>query len=107
MTTPIRKLLFSLAALLLGVCSAWAHSGDFTRANVAVEADGRFTLTLNLDLLALAAEVPIVMAYMDYANKVSGLGPVFVPTGDLEADMLTIKAFYAPFKGKNATQFGT
>lgn len=57
--------------------------------------------------IAQAAQVPIVMAYMDYANKVSGLGPVFVPTGDLEADMLTIKAFYAPFKGKNATQFGT
>ena len=55
--------------------------------------------------IAQAAQVPIVMAYMDYANKVSGLGPVFVPTGDLEADMLTIKAFYAPFKGKNATQF--
>ncbi|HEY8907669.1 MAG TPA: lysophospholipid acyltransferase family protein [Rhodoferax sp.] len=55
--------------------------------------------------IAQAAHVPIVMAYMDYANKVSGLGPVFVPTGDLEADMLTIKAFYAPFKGKNATQF--
>ena len=57
--------------------------------------------------IALAAQVPIVMAYMDYANKVSGLGPVFVPTGDLEADMLTIKAFYAPFKGRNAAQFGT
>jgi 1-acyl-sn-glycerol-3-phosphate acyltransferase len=57
--------------------------------------------------IAQAAQVPIVMAYMDYANKVSGLGPVFVPTGDLEADMLTIKAFYAPFKGKNSAQFGT
>lgn len=55
--------------------------------------------------IAMTAQVPIVMAYMDYANKVSGLGPVFVPTGDLEADMLTIKAFYAPFKGKNAAQF--
>jgi 1-acyl-sn-glycerol-3-phosphate acyltransferase len=57
--------------------------------------------------IAQAAQVPIVMAYMDYANKVSGLGPVFVPTGDLEADMITIKAFYAPFKGKNAAQFET
>lgn len=56
--------------------------------------------------IAQAAQVPIIMAYMDYANKVSGLGPMFQPTGDLEADMLTIKAFYAPFKGKNAAQFG-
>ena len=45
------------------------------------------------------------MAYMDYANKRSGLGPVFVPTGDIERDMVAIKAFYAPFKGKNAGQF--
>jgi 1-acyl-sn-glycerol-3-phosphate acyltransferase len=55
--------------------------------------------------IAVGAQVPIVMAYMDYANKTSGLGPVFHPTGDIDADMATIKAFYAPFKGKNATQF--
>lgn len=55
--------------------------------------------------IALGAQVPIVMAYMDYANKRSGLGPVFQPTGDIEEDMLAIKAFYAPFKGKNAAQF--
>ncbi len=55
--------------------------------------------------IALQAEVPIVMAYMDYASKRSGLGPVFVPSGDIEADMVKIKAFYAPFKGKNAAQF--
>jgi 1-acyl-sn-glycerol-3-phosphate acyltransferase len=55
--------------------------------------------------IALTAQVPIVMAYMDYERKISGLGPMFVPTGDLEADMVQIKAFYAPFKGKNAAQF--
>lgn len=55
--------------------------------------------------IAQAAGVPIVMAYMDYAEKRSGLGPIFHPTGDVERDMATIKAFYAPFKGKNASQF--
>ncbi|MBS3998548.1 MAG: lysophospholipid acyltransferase family protein [Hydrogenophaga sp.] len=55
--------------------------------------------------IALGAGVPIVMAYMDYARKRSVLGPIFVPTGDVEADMAAIKAFYAPFKGKNAAQF--
>jgi 1-acyl-sn-glycerol-3-phosphate acyltransferase len=55
--------------------------------------------------IALGAKVPIVMAYMDYEKKISGLGPMFVPTGDIEADMVAIKAFYAPFKGKNASQF--
>lgn len=55
--------------------------------------------------IAMGAQVPVVMAYMDYDKKISGLGPVFQPTGDIEADMAAIKAFYAPFKGKNADQF--
>jgi 1-acyl-sn-glycerol-3-phosphate acyltransferase len=55
--------------------------------------------------IARTAQVPIVMAYMDYRTKRSGLGPLFQPTGDVDADMAAIKAFYAPFKGKNAAQF--
>ena len=55
--------------------------------------------------IAQTAGVPIVMAYMDYSTKRSGLGPLFQPTGDVDADMAAIKAFYAPFKGKNADQF--
>ncbi len=54
--------------------------------------------------IALTAKVPIVLAYMDYATKHSGLGQVFEPTGDVESDMKAIQAFYAPFKGKNADQ---
>jgi len=57
--------------------------------------------------IAQTAQVPIVMAYMDYSTKRSGLGPLFLPTGNVEADMAAIKAFYAPFKGKNAAQFET
>ncbi len=55
--------------------------------------------------IAHEAGVPIVMAYMDYQRKLSGLGPVFQPSGDIEADMASIKRFYAPFKGKNWRQF--
>jgi 1-acyl-sn-glycerol-3-phosphate acyltransferase len=55
--------------------------------------------------IALGAEVPIVLAYMDYKKKISGLGPVFQPTGNIDADMLAIKAFYVPFQGKNPDQF--
>ena len=57
--------------------------------------------------IALQAQVPIVMAYMDYPRKLSGLGPVFLPSGQVEADMAQIKAFYAQFKGKNWRQFST
>ena len=55
--------------------------------------------------IAAGAGVPIVMAYLDYDKKVGGLGPVFTTTGDIDADMAAIKAFYAGVKGKNADQF--
>ena len=55
--------------------------------------------------IAQEARVPIVLAYMDYHRKVSGLGPIFQPTGDVEADLAAIKQFYAPIKGRNADQF--
>ena len=55
--------------------------------------------------IALEARVPIVLAYMDYHDRRSGLGPIFTPTGDVEADMATIKRFYAPVRGRNASQF--
>ena len=55
--------------------------------------------------IAQGAGVPIVMAYLDYDKKIGGLGPVFETTGNIDADMLAIKSFYAGVKGKNADQF--
>lgn len=55
--------------------------------------------------IAVGAGVPIVMAYMDYKRKVSGLGPIFRTTGDVDRDMAAIRAFYAPITGKNPRQF--
>jgi 1-acyl-sn-glycerol-3-phosphate acyltransferase len=55
--------------------------------------------------IAVSAEVPILMAFMDYPQRRAGLGPLFYPSGDIERDMAAIRAFYAPFRGKNAQQF--
>lgn len=55
--------------------------------------------------IASGAGVPIMLAYLDYDKKVGGLGPVFQTTGDIDADMVAIKEFYAGVKGKNADQF--
>jgi 1-acyl-sn-glycerol-3-phosphate acyltransferase len=55
--------------------------------------------------IAQGAGLPILLAYMDYAEKRAGLGPLFQPTGDIERDMAEIKAFYAPFRGRNHQQF--
>jgi 1-acyl-sn-glycerol-3-phosphate acyltransferase len=51
--------------------------------------------------IALGAGVPIVCGFMDYAKRVSGVGPVIVPTGDYDADMAPAFAFYAGVTGKH------
>jgi len=45
-------------------------------------------------VIARHARVPVVLAYADYRRRVAGLGPVLHPTGDVETDMATIRAFY-------------
>jgi len=50
--------------------------------------------------IALQANVPIVMAYLDYGNKVCGLGPSIKPTGDIQADFKLIRDFYSGIVGK-------
>jgi 1-acyl-sn-glycerol-3-phosphate acyltransferase len=55
--------------------------------------------------IAQGAGLPIQLAYMDYSQKRAGLGPLFQPSGDVERDMAAIKAYYAPFQGRNARQF--
>ncbi len=55
--------------------------------------------------IALQAQVPIVLAYMDYRRKIVGLGPEFTPSGDVERDLGEIKRFYAGVQGRNADQF--
>jgi 1-acyl-sn-glycerol-3-phosphate acyltransferase len=50
--------------------------------------------------IANGANVPIVMGFLDYKRKVGGVGHVFQPTGDIDADMAAIQAFYANISGK-------
>ncbi|UCD91116.1 MAG: lysophospholipid acyltransferase family protein [Desulfobacterales bacterium] len=50
--------------------------------------------------IAAGANVPIVLGFLDYKRKVGGIGPVIYPTGDFEADIKTIRAFYDGIIGK-------
>ena len=45
--------------------------------------------------IAQGAHVPIVLGYIDYQRKVAGLGPSFVPTGDIDADFVVFAEFYS------------
>ncbi len=45
--------------------------------------------------VALGAQVPIALGYVDYERRIGGVGASFMPTGDIHADMETIRAFFA------------
>lgn len=44
--------------------------------------------------IALAANVPVRLGFLDYGKKEGGYGPAFELTGDIHADMERIRAFY-------------
>lgn len=50
--------------------------------------------------IARGAGVPIVMGALDYQNRRVVIGPTFYPTGDEQADLATMLAFFRPFVPK-------
>ena len=56
--------------------------------------------------IAMGAGVPIVLAFVDYRRKVGGPGPVFTPTGDIDADIEVIRSFYDNIVGKYPEKSG-
>ncbi len=45
--------------------------------------------------IALKAQVPIALAYLDYRRKVAGVGPTMILSGNVEADLEAIRQFYS------------
>ncbi|CCK76912.1 Phospholipid/glycerol acyltransferase [Oleispira antarctica RB-8] len=55
--------------------------------------------------IAQGAGVPILMGFLDFKRKASGIAGTYVTTGDIEVDMNYIKSIYAPISGKKSDQF--
>jgi 1-acyl-sn-glycerol-3-phosphate acyltransferase len=55
--------------------------------------------------IALGAGLPIQLSYLDWGGRRIGLGPLVDPSDDVDGDIARIRAFYAPFRGRNADQF--
>lgn len=51
--------------------------------------------------IAVQAGVPISLGFLDYKNKIAGIGDVFMPSGNFEVDMQHIEDFYKTIQGKN------
>jgi 1-acyl-sn-glycerol-3-phosphate acyltransferase len=55
--------------------------------------------------IAMQNHVPVIMAFIDYKYKKGGIGPAFHPTGDFDADMEEIEAFYRLFNAKHPDRY--
>jgi 1-acyl-sn-glycerol-3-phosphate acyltransferase len=55
--------------------------------------------------VACGAGVPIALGFLDYKRRSGGFGPLFTPSGDLDGDMIQIRAFYATITGRHPNQF--
>jgi len=50
--------------------------------------------------IAQEAAVPILLGYLDYKKKEAGIGPCVYPSGNYEADLEKIQAFYRTITAK-------
>lgn len=50
--------------------------------------------------VSVAAGVPVALAYIDYGSKTLGIDTFVRMTGDREADMATLRGFYAGKRGR-------
>lgn len=55
--------------------------------------------------IALKANLPILLFGLDYAERRIVCHKTLRPTGDVEADLKEIKAYFLPFKGKHPELF--
>lgn len=55
--------------------------------------------------IAVQAQVPLVLAYIDYQHKVVGFGPEKIPSDNLEKDLEEIQAFYRQWTPRHPEKF--
>lgn len=55
--------------------------------------------------VALKANVPIALAFINYGNKTCGVDKIIYPSGDFKKDMKEIMDFYKDKQGKNQHNF--
>ncbi|MDE6261681.1 MAG: acyltransferase, partial [Muribaculaceae bacterium] len=81
------------------------------KLNVAITPEGTRARTSRWHTgflhVALEANVPITLAYIDFPTKTINMSETFVPGGDISADMKRIKEYFRPYTGKYADKFST
>ena len=55
--------------------------------------------------MAKGANVPLALAYFDFATRTGGIGKMLNTTDNMDADMQAIADFYRPMTGKNPNNY--
>ncbi len=50
--------------------------------------------------IAMNVDIPIYLGVLDYENKRILIKDSFTPSGDIDNDIMRVKAYYKPYKGK-------
>jgi len=119
---PLKKLMFSLGALPIdrnkkksidekkssvdAIADLFEHHNELrlvitpegTRSPVQKWKTGFY-------YVALKANVPIALAFINYETKTCGVDKIIYPCGDFKADMKLIMDYYKNIKGKNSQNF--
>ena len=56
--------------------------------------------------IAVEADVPLVLGFIDYGSKKMGIGGVFKPTGDIQSDLKYLRDFYRPYQPRHPRNKG-
>jgi 1-acyl-sn-glycerol-3-phosphate acyltransferase len=56
-------------------------------------------------LMALRANVPLALSFIDYKHKTGGIGPILYPSGDYEKDLAFIQDYYRDKTAKHPERF--
>ena len=57
--------------------------------------------------IAVGANIPIALAYLDYAKKEAGIGEMFLPSGEIQKDLQKIEDFYKGISPKNSEKYNS
>ena len=55
--------------------------------------------------IAMKANIPLVLASLNYANKFAHIGPIIYPTGNYKKDMLSVRDYYKNIVPKYPDKF--
>ncbi len=87
-----------------------AKRRDGKKLTLLVPAEGTRSLTEHWKSgfyhIAYQAGVPVIPGYVDFGKKCGGFGAPIRLTGDMKADMDTVRAFYADKTPKKPEQWG-